>query len=296
MKDEVKYRIEHGKYVAEISSTGAALSALTYMDSHLIEPRKHPRYFSGEILAPWPNRIADGCYNFAGTQYNLDRNEASRNNALHGLVFDKTWDIVSSDISQLTMKINIDEPDRYPGELQLEIRYSLDDLGLMTHLIAKNISAKTLPYGASTHPYIVLDDANSVDEYTLQMGSSEVLLTDSERLLPTILVDVEKFEFDFRTPRLIGDKFIDHAFKQDPALPSEVLITGPSGNGVSVTFSESAKWIQIHTADRDGGADSRKALAVEPMTCPPDSFNSRIDLIEIEPGGYHEMSWRIKGI
>lgn len=294
MKKETLYLISHGEYTAEISTMGAALTSLSFAGSNLIEERTHPRYFSGEILAPWPNRIEDGKYSFRDLSYALPINEISRNTALHGLVFDKPWQVISHEQDQVILGITIDDHEKYPGILELEIHYKLEDLGLLSTLIATNRGDSAIPYGASTHPYISVPGLESVNDFILQLGASNVLLTDDKRYLPTNLVDVVANGFDFRSGRIIGEQFINHAFLQDPDLPREVLVTSQSGKGVLITFSESAKWIQIHTADRDGGEDSRRVLAVEPMTCPPNAFNSGIDLIELSPGESHEFSWRIK--
>lgn len=296
MKKEILYSINHGAYQAELANTGAALASLKFAGADLIEKRTHSRYFSGEILAPWPNRIADGKYSYRGQDFQLTINEVGRNNALHGLVFDKPWSMISRGESQIAFQIMIDDTEKYPSILELQINYQLDDFGLISTLTATNMGTYTLPYGASTHPYIAVPGLDSVEDYILQMGCSQVLLTDDQRLLPTELVDVSDSNFDFRTPRRIGSQFIDHAFLQDPDLAREVSVTSQLGNGVLITFSESAKWIQIHTADRDGGYDSRKVLAVEPMTCPPDAFNSGLDLIELSPGQSHQLSWRIQAL
>lgn len=288
------FRISHGEYEAEISAMGAALAVLKFDGQDLIERRLHPKFFSGEILAPWPNRIANGEYSFQGRDFHLSINEVSRNNALHGLVFNKPWVASFIEQSQVSFLINIDEPDKYPGLLDLQATYKLDEFGLLSTLTATNRGTTLIPYGASTHPYICVPGLDSVNDFILQLGAGQVLLTDEERLLPTNLVDVSAVNFDFRSPRKIGNQFIDHAFLQDSRMPREISVTSPVGNGVLIQFSESAKWIQIHTADRTGGVDSRKVLAVEPMTCPPDAFNSGVDLIELAPGQSHVLSWRIQ--
>ena len=51
--------------------------------------------------------------------------------------------------------------------------------------------------------------------------------------------------------------------------------------------------MQIHTADRPERALDRAGLAVEPMSCPPDAFNSGQDLVVLEPGERHTASWTI---
>ena len=37
----------------------------------------------------------------------------------------------------------------------------------------------------------------------------------------------------------------------------------------------------------------RKSLAVEPMTCPPDAFNSGVDLVVLQPGQSHSLALTI---
>jgi aldose 1-epimerase len=293
MIEESISTISHGAYTAEISTVGAALAALKFDDKALIEPRLHARYFSGEILAPWPNRIADGKYSHNGKDFQLNVNEEARNNALHGLVFDKHWKVFSKSENTIALQIEIDDLSKYPGILELQMTYKLDHQGLLSTLTATNCSEIELPYGASTHPYLTVPGVKSVNDYVLQIGASQVYLTDNERLLPTELVDVKDANLDFRNPNQIGARFIDHAFRQDPNFERLVSITSDSGEGVSISFSNAAGWIQIHTADRNGAADGRKSLAIEPMTCPPDAFNSEIDLISLQPKQSHTLSWRI---
>src|SRR5512133_2486678 len=40
---------------------------------------------AGKILAPWPNRIRDGRYSFAGETHQLPLTEPAHHNASHGL-------------------------------------------------------------------------------------------------------------------------------------------------------------------------------------------------------------------
>ena len=285
--------ITRGSYTAEISNLGAALATLKFEDKNLIEPRLHSRYFSGEILAPWPNRIADGKYSLNGKDFQLNVNEKGRNNALHGLVFDKYWKVSSKSENRISLQITIDDSEQYPGILELEMTYQIDNQGLSSTLTATNQGEIELPYGASTHPYLMVPGVESVDDYILQIGASQVYLTDEARLLPIKIVDVADASLDFRQPAKIGSNFIDHAFKLDPTFESSVSIKDDSGEGVLMSFNDATKWVQIHTADRNGAADGRKSLAIEPMTCPPDSFNSGIDLVLLKPKQSHSLSWRI---
>ncbi len=52
---------------------------------------------------PWPNRIRDGRYSFAGTDQQLSITEVSRDNASHGLVRWALWELVDRTDSSLTL-------------------------------------------------------------------------------------------------------------------------------------------------------------------------------------------------
>jgi len=72
-----------------------------------------------------------------------------------------------------------------------------------------------------------------------------------------------------------------------------VTLRGPDGSGVACWADDAFHWWQVFTGDTLHGARHRRSLAVEPMTCPPDAFNSGTDLLLIEPGDSTTASWTI---
>ena len=80
----------------------------------------------------------------------------------------------------------------------------------------------------------------------------------------------------------------------DAALPNQIQLLNPSNLGINLEFDGSTKWIQIHTADRQGGDDSRMAVAIEPMSCPPDAFNSGLDLLTLAPAQSYTYTLKIR--
>jgi aldose 1-epimerase len=142
--------------------------------------------------------------------------------------------------------------------------------------------------------------APPVDSWTLTLPASEVLTVTPDRLSPVAVEPVaEHPEWDFRTARPIGDVFIDHAFtglaRTDGV--AEVRLTSEGGTGVAISFDERCPWVQVHTADNPGlDGIHRIGLAVEPMTCPPDAFNSGTDLVTLAPGQSHAAAWRIRAL
>jgi aldose 1-epimerase len=64
---------------------------------------------------------------------------------------------------------------------------------------------------------------------------------------------------------------------------------------VELWVDEHHDWLMLYTAD-DVPATARHSLAVEPMTAPPDAFNSGMDVVRLEPGARFGASWGIRAL
>ncbi|WP_337589584.1 aldose epimerase family protein [Arthrobacter sp. ERGS1:01] len=128
----------------------------------------------------------------------------------------------------------------------------------------------------------------------MSFQATSYLAVTPDRLLPHALLPVEGDEFDFSAPRTVGTTMIDHAFTGLGPVPRLVL-SDPVGTQVGMSWDDGCPWLQIHTADKADGSASRLGLAAEPMTCPPDAFNSGTDVIVLAPGDTHAAWWRIFG-
>ncbi len=292
--------ISAGDYQAKIRTSGGGLSELIFQSRNLVEPYDETdtsERYRGDLLAPWPNRIRDGRYLIGDQEFQVPINETDRNNALHGLVNVLEWRVKVSSTSKAILESTLPASDFYPTTLQMWVSYELDQGGLTWKIGAKNIGSTKVPYGASIHPYLIAQPDQHVDDWSLQLPAAEVLDIDPDRLLSLELISVERKEFDFRNGDVIGERFIDHAFKVESSTMARIVdVVAKNGRGVRMEFDNSSTWIQIHTADRIGEKNSRMCLAVEPMSCPPDAFNSKVDLIWLQPGAEHTMAWKISAI
>jgi aldose 1-epimerase len=124
-----------------------------------------------------------------------------------------------------------------------------------------------------------------------------VLTVTPDRLSPVALEMVDDhLGWDFRTPRQVADTFIDHAFTdlaRDGEGQARVELRSAESSGVAMVWGPECPWVQIHTADTKDAATNRIGLAVEPMTCAPDAFNSGDGLITLQSGAAHAASWSI---
>jgi aldose 1-epimerase len=293
-----EYKIHSGEYTATISALAGALRELRHRERDLTVPFPEggpiPDY-RGIVAAPWPNRITDGRYTFDGTEYEVPVNETDRGNALHGLVFPLEWTLESRDEASVTLSCSPEPTAGYPHRLRIAVEYRLADGGLQSTVTARNLGSTAAPYGVCPHPYLVAGPA-PLDEWVLEVPAGTFLEVTPDRLLPKETRSVEGHEFDFRAPRRIGGTEIDHAFTDiafDGGGQARVLVRDPGGTGVGMSWDGTCRWLQIHTADKEPPFPNRLGLAVEPMTCPPDAFNSGVDLIRLEPGAAHQASWSI---
>jgi len=68
---------------------------------------------------------------------------------------------------------------------------------------------------------------------------------------------------------------------------------GP-GTRVGLWAGEGYRWLQVFTGDPLGPDRRRKAVAIEPMTCPPNAFVTADDLLVLEPGEAVTHTWGIQ--
>lgn len=288
--------LRSGDYAAEVASVGASLRTLTVAGRDLVVPfdaeQVRPLY-RGAVLVPWPNRVVDGRYAFDGAPQQLPLTEPERGHALHGLAAWTDYRIDSRSADRAVLEAEVPAQAGYPHRLRVRASYRLDGDGLHAAITATNTGPSRAPYGAAPHPYLV-GGPGRVDDWALELPAERLLEVEPARLVPRDVADVAGGPLDFRTARPIGDRFIDHAYTGLEA--GVARVSSPTG-GVELTWDAAvAPWVQVHTADRPEAEANRVGLAVEPMTCPPDAFNSGRDLIVLEPGASSTLEWHLRAL
>ncbi|CAL9404100.1 putative protein YihR [Nocardiopsis dassonvillei] len=284
--------LRSGDFGARIAAGGAALQALTWRGEDLVWPYTGaPTAFQGQVLAPWPNRIGDGRYRFGGTEHRLDTNDPATGSAIHGLVHDRAWIPVRTTEDTVELHLDLPASAGYPFPLALDLTYRLGDDGLTVTTVVRNTGDAPAPFGLGFHPYLDLGeplrDLAARGALTLSAPVEDRLPVD-DRLLPAgDPVAVDGTDLDFRPPgRGPGGTVLDTAFTiggRDTDGRAWTHVDGPHRR-VSVWCDESFGYLQLFSSDTLAGADRRAHLAVEPMTCPADAFNTGTGLLVLEPG------------
>ncbi|MDM7990661.1 aldose-1-epimerase [Arthrobacter sp. zg-Y877] len=286
-----------GEYLATILPVGATLAGLTHGGRDVVLPLAEdeiPQAFSGKVLMPWPNRIVGGRYTFEGTEYQVPVNEPETGMALHGLVAWDAWDVAETSPERVVLRHRLMGQPGYPFQLELEAVYELDaETGLRVSLTARNAGTGPAPYGVSAHPYLTVDRI-PVDRCVLDVPAAQVLGGPDQSGSPLDLRELRDTEgtvLSFSAPEPIGARTADHAFTGLPDGEWQVSLTDPETGFGAVLSADGtdAPWLQVYTGEKM----DRLGVAVEPMTCPPDAFNSGEDLIVLAPGEEHRLSFRI---
>jgi aldose 1-epimerase len=252
---------------------------------------------AGATLVPWPNRIRDGRYNFGGVDRQLPLTEPSRSNASHGLLRWAPWQLVQQETDRVTVGATVHPQPGYPYAVTVTTTWTLGPDGLLAEQAATNIGNDPAPFGLGMHPYLMVD-GEPEPEWELVLPATERLVVD-DRGLPTERVAVDGTGYDFRTPRLVRGLELDTPFtglERGTDGRATVTLTGPAGGHVELWVNEAYPWIQVFTADPVPAPRTRRSWAVEPMTCPPDAFNSGVDLVVLDAGSTWHGSWGLRRV
>jgi len=294
-----QHDIAAGHYRAAITELGANLRSLHYRGSPLIaeyDPDEVPPAGCGELLVPWPNRVDHGRYSFGGQEFQLDLSEPAHGNAIHGLTRWASWELISVSDDSAELGLHLLGRPGYPFRLDLRARYRLaPDTGLEVTVAARNLGSRAAPYGTGSHPYLRAGDG-VLDDWTLELSAQQYLLTDERGIPSGPPQDVAGTDRDFRAARPIGNAVLDHALTglaRDPSGRAWARLSGPHGS-VALWAGPGYGWLQVFTGDTLGADRRRQAVAIEPMTCPPNAFVSGIDLLTIAPGAGVSHQWGVQ--
>jgi aldose 1-epimerase len=283
---------------ATISTAGAALKRLTVGGTDLITITTghdlNP-YADGLVMAPWANRIDGGKWKLDGQELQLEINDPSMNNAIHGLVSQTIFEIANQTESSVTLTTLIQPTAGYPFNLEIAVTYELTNDGIDVKHFAKNLSENAAPFVVGAHPYLQIS-GTPTEQLEIKSSVRTVDLV-NERKIPIGKQDISGSEFDITDWRELSTCNFDHGFSnlvRDSNGRAHHLLRSPSGEVLDIWQSAEMKYAFIFTPDfytNNADQTRRTAIAIEPQTGPANAFNSKEDLIWIEPNQAFDASW-----
>jgi aldose 1-epimerase len=250
---------------------------------------------AGQLLLPWPNRIDAGKYEFGGSNFQLELSEAAHGNAIHGLTRWSDWKPAAHIADEVTLTQLLLGRPGYPFCLELAVNYRLDPAdGLRISVTATNVGSRPAPYGTGCHPYLTTGAA-LVDGCVLELPAARWLPADDRGIPSGPTKDVTDSQFDFRTARPIGDTKLDHALTgltRDESGRAWARLSDDTRR-LGLWAGPGYDWLQVFTGDALPAEHRRRALAIEPMTCPPNAFASGEGRITLAPADTVTHAWGI---
>ena len=282
---------------AVVSPVGASLLELTLAGNKVIEQVApgRPELYAGVVMAPWSGRIADGKWIDAeGVEKSLHVNEPARSNALHGLVYDKTFEVKRTTASSVELVIDIAAIDGYPHALRLAVSYELEDGELFASFAVKNLSAEKAPFTIGFHPYI----STAWSDSPLQLQSTAQSVLDlNENMIATGKSSVSTAGKDLRSGKALSDVKLDDDLTDlnfSNGIASSKLLS-QDGAGCEVWQEDIFKHTVIYTPESfPTESGSIAAIAIEPSTSEVNAFNTKQDLLVLSPGETRSGSWGIR--
>ncbi len=293
--EQVELRFE--PWSAVVVEVGGGLRELRHKGAPLLDGYAVDEMASGgrgQPLLPWPNRLAGGRYLFGGREIEVPVNERSTGSAIHGLARWSAWRITEQTPSRCAVELRLHPQPPYPFTADLRIDYALGETGLAVTLRAANAGATDLPVGAGFHPYLTLG-TEIIDAVSARVPAAAWLPTDS-RGIPTGERRPVSGDLDLRAGPALGNRALDHCFTdldRDEDGLARVVLTRPDGGAATLWMDEAWPFVMVFTGDTVEPARRRRGLAVEPMTCAPDAFNSGDGLRVLRPGESFTGRWGI---
>jgi aldose 1-epimerase len=304
-QEKIVLRDNEGLRVEILPFYGAALNAFNFpsrtgkfyniVDGYQTddEPVKSSAHYKGIILFPYPNRLRNGQWNWKGKTLQFPINEATRNNQLHGFLYNQAFYLASSsassEMASVVLRHEQEEPlPWYPFHFEIEIEYILTDgegLSIITRITNKG--KEEMPFGLGWHPYF--QTGSAVNDLVFKMGKVKLLEVDTQ-MIPNN--NQHPFRL-FDTPQTIGETSLDSGFYIENQERYETQVFDPQTKLKFTVWQESGeegyKYLQVYTPPH------RHSIAIEPMSCRANALQDMDGGIQmLQPGNTQAFSWGIK--
>lgn len=245
-------------------------------------------WFKSCRLSPFVCRLREGKYEWNDVDYTIEKFYLG-DNAIHGLVYDAVYDIVSTHANDnsatLELQYNYTTANEgYPFSYTSKVIYKLEadnKLTVTSSILHNNKTA--IPYCEGWHPYFKLDEP--VDSCYLQANISSLLQFD-ENLIPTGIINDDK---TFNSLISLSNIQLDNCYKFEEINEPKCFLKSKNLTLI-ITTKKNYPFLQLFIPDH------RNNIAIECLSAAPDAFNNKIGLTIAEPNKeyFFELSYSLQ--
>ena len=274
--------LEKTVYAQLFLDKGASLQKLKLNSTTIIKdlsPLDYKTTYASSILFPFANRIKDGKYHFNGNDFQFPVNVKEENNALHGLVFDKTFQLIKSELNEKSATIVLEydkktESFGFPYTFTVQLTYHFTEDNLNLEMVIKNTDTKAFPFTLGWHPYFL---SSNLSESSLEFNGDKKMILNKRN----IAIDSKKID----NTEAIAIK--NNQFDDCWSLASdEIIFTTPE---YKLKFNATGKnnFLQVYTPPK------KNTIAIEQITGVSDSFNNKIGLNVLNANDTYQIKWSL---
>lgn len=278
---------------------GGAIVGFRWRDCDVLRPTPADAIARGDVrrcacfpLVPYSNRIAESRLRVEDTIHALDRNVPDMPHAIHGVGFQRPWEVVEAHGDRLVLALAHDPardgsgrwPFAFHARQSFALRETRDAASLTLSLAIENADARAFPFGLGWHPYFPRSAATV-------LGFSAAGIWETDRTLLPIRHTSIPPALDFARPRAIGATTLDSVLTGFTGAAR--LVDAERHLAVTVEGDTAAAFLVVYVPP------GRDFLALEPVTHMTDAFNraargeSGTGTRVLPPGGAFSCTMRI---
>lgn len=239
---------------------------------------RDPYGTAGFPLVPYSNRIGHGNFEWDGELKTLAKNFPPEPHAIHGVGFERPWQVQSRDRDSAVLRLNHRPDAGWPWAFEARQRITLTEDLLILEFEAVNLESRPVPLAFGHHPYFPRDGARLTFHArgVWQVGADGL---PTEQVLPA-------GSFDFSKGLAVEDLDIDHCFTGWNGVAIIAWPHKPQGLGITASRELSNAVVYIrrkldafcfepvpHSNDALNRGDRETAM---PVIAPGESFEASI--------------------
>jgi aldose 1-epimerase len=252
------YVLESPVLVARIASFGAILHTLEAPDRDgrranvvlgrptLADYRADNSPNFGAVCGRYANRIAGARFELDGDEYRLPANDGAH--TLHGGPdgFDRReWDAERAGDALVLRLTSPDGDMGFPGELRVEVQYTLRDDALRIDYRAQTDRPTVVNLTNHTYWNLAGEGSGSIEEHVLEVAASRYVQVGPGAIPTGEVPPVDGTPLDFRTPHRLGERLRDDRLALTRGYDHSLVLEG----GARLHDPASGRVLEVETTE-----------------------------------------------
>lgn len=230
------------------------------------------------LLAPWVNRVRNGNYSFQGRNYQLPLTEPALENAIHGFLARKPFQVIErkilADRAILMLEHNFEgDYPGYPFPFVFHLTYELHlDGHFFVRFALTNSGEHRMPFAIGWHPYFTFPDSE-LSDFEISFRPQSKFISDSQ------MIPMREESVEYPSPVDLAKESLDNVFRLQPADFHTTTLTHKRTHA-SLCIKQNVTDFPFLVVF---APENEACVAIEPMTANTDAFNTFDGLKTLEP-------------